>query len=384
MSEKLGVVSFGNWIRDKVRFVERGAPLLDPAALQTMLRDGAVDLGQLADCLTRGDMARLGPAVRHPIITEGTLTPITAIEEGTGGCPYNLLLDLAKLKIGMRLGAIGIVGKDADGQIILDDLDRYGIDRSGMRMLDTPGTSFTDVYQPAGGNRGFGHFSVLTNDRLSYDDIRANLGFIGKHRICHAGYALLLAGLDAPDEEHGTQMARALKDIKGRGVKTSLAVVSDRDSSRFPRIVRPSLRYTDVFMPNEYEAGCTTGIDVNRRTAEDAARKMFDEFGVGELVVIHMGEKGSLGMLRDGRTHYQPAHKVEKVAGTAGAGDAFEAGMLYELHHALAEGKPLNLEYGMRVGTAMAAICLGGRTCTDSMLDLGETLAFMRRTPYRK
>jgi len=378
MPERSGIVALGNWIVDKVRTVERGDPMFDPVALREML-DSRNGTEMVRDFISSGNPSVFTNALRYPIVTEGQLTHITDVGEGTGGAPYNVLIDVATLGVGVPLGAVGIVGSDSDGGYILNDLARHGIDSSGMKVLDKIGTSTTDVYEPTGGNRGFGHFSAVTNDMLSFEDIEANSGFIGKHGICHAGYALLLKALDAPDGEYGTKMARALKMIRGLGVKTSLAVVTDRDASRFPSIVRPSLRHTTIFMPNEAEAANTTGIVVkDQRSAEDAAKMMFNEFGVGELVVIHMGEGGSLGMLSDGTRHYQPAHKVDSIKGTAGAGDAFEAGMLYALH----QGG--DFEYGMRLGTAMAAICLGGRTCTDSMMDLPSTERFMNATPYRR
>jgi sugar/nucleoside kinase (ribokinase family) len=350
MPEKSGIAAFGNWIVDKIRMVDRGKPHAD----------------------TPSDIPIFS------IVNEGQLTHINRVYEGTGGAPYNVLIDLAKLNAGLPLGAVGIVGDDADGRFILEDLERNQIASSGMLVFKGARTSFTDVYQPDGGNRGFAHFSADTNDKLSVEHIKEKLDFIGKYRICHGGYALLLATLDAPDGEYGTKMARALKMIKDKGVKTSLAVVSDRDAARFQKVVTPSLKYTDFFMPNEYEATNITGIGVrDRTTARDAAKKLFDEYGVGEVVVIHMGEAGSFGMLRDGRGHYQPVHKIDKIEGTAGSGDAFEAGMLYALYN------NKTLEYGMRLGTAMAAICLGGSTCTDSMMDLTFTEEFMNRTPYR-
>jgi sugar/nucleoside kinase (ribokinase family) len=313
----------------------------------------------------------------YPLVTEGQLTSISGVSDGTGGAPYNVLLDVAKLGVNIPLGAVGIIGKDADGESIWSDLKKHNIDAAGMRLRDGARTSFTNVVQPRGGNRGFAHYSAGTNDELSDTDIEANLPFIRKYRFCHAGYVLLLAALDARDAACGTKMARALKMIQEEGVQTSLAVVSVREVARFQEIVVPSLRYTNIHMPNEYEAAHTTGITVkDRHGARDAARKMFDDFGVRDLVVIHMGERGSLGMQRDGTTHFQPAHRVTKIEVTAGAGDAFEAGVLYALH------ENRDLEYGMRLGTAMAAICLGGRSCTDAMQNLEYTERFMNSVPY--
>ena len=189
---------------------------------------------------------------------------------------------------------------------------------------------------------------------------------------------MLLATLDSQDDEYGTKMAKALKMVQDRSVKTSLSVVSSRETEKFKKVVTAALRYTNIHMPNEYEATHTTGIEVkDKDSAKEAAKKMFDEYGVKDAVVIHMGDRGSLGMLKDGTTHYQPVHKVTKIQVTAGAGDAFEAGFLYSMH----ENK--GLEYGMRLGTAMAAICLGGDSCTDAMQNLEHTENYMNTVPYK-
>ena len=43
---------------------------------------------------------------------------------GTGGSPYNLLVNLAKLGVKFPLSAAGLVGKDAFSKYILDDLKK--------------------------------------------------------------------------------------------------------------------------------------------------------------------------------------------------------------------------------------------------------------------
>ncbi len=371
MGTNNGVVAFGNWIVDKIAMTPRGAPKFDPEPLADFLKEGG-SFDEAMDHFRNGRFDNIEPLLVFPVAVEGTLNPISSIGEGTGGAPYNVLVDFAKLGAGIPLGGVGIVGKDADGDFILEDLRQNKISSGGMMQREGARTSFTHVYQPDGGNRGFVHFSADTNDKLSVEDIGDYINFIRNYRICHAGYALLLKALDARDSEHGTKMARALKMIQDRGVSTSLAVVSHSDTSLFPDIVVPALKYTNIHMPNEYEATYTTGIEVkDKDSARDAAQKMFDEFGVKDTVVIHMGDYGSFGMTSDGSTHYQPVHANVPIKVTAGAGDAYETGMIFSEH----EGK--GLEYGMRLATAMAAICLGGNSCTDSMMDLGFTDVFM-------
>jgi sugar/nucleoside kinase (ribokinase family) len=53
-----------------------------------------------------------------------------------------------------------------------------------------------------------------------------------------------------------------LKQFQDAGIATSIDVVSE-DSDRFPQIVKPALKYTDYAILNEFEAGKTTGHEIN-------------------------------------------------------------------------------------------------------------------------
>src|SRR5213594_3695698 len=48
--------------------------------------------------------------------------------QGTGGAPYNVLIDLAKSGASFPLLGAGLVGQDALGQQILDDCGKHKID----------------------------------------------------------------------------------------------------------------------------------------------------------------------------------------------------------------------------------------------------------------
>src|SRR5207247_9933175 len=49
------------------------------------------------------------------------LANIRSQAQGTGGAPYNVLVDLARLGVSFPLFAAGLVGRDALGQRILED-----------------------------------------------------------------------------------------------------------------------------------------------------------------------------------------------------------------------------------------------------------------------
>src|SRR5262245_3317651 len=56
------------------------------------------------------------------------LANIQEQKQGTGGAPYNVLVDLAILGAPFPLFGAGFVGKDALGETILDDCRKHKID----------------------------------------------------------------------------------------------------------------------------------------------------------------------------------------------------------------------------------------------------------------
>src|SRR5260221_8543902 len=86
------------------------------------------------------------------------LANIRSQAQGTGGAPYNVLIDLARLGISLPLFAAGRVGRDALGQSILEDCKNQGIDTRFLRATAGAPTSYTDVMtEVEGGRRTFFH-----------------------------------------------------------------------------------------------------------------------------------------------------------------------------------------------------------------------------------
>lgn len=300
--------------------------------------------------------------------------------EGTGGAPFNVLVDLAKVGAPFPLAGAGLVGKDALGQRILATCKQYKIDTRYLRTTAEAPTSYTDVMTEIGhGRRTFFHnrgANVLWDGSdLDFDKVKA--------RIFHMGYLLLLDALDQPDKQFGTRAARLLAKAQAAGLKTSVDVVSE-DGSRYQKIVTPALRYTDYCILNEIEAGRTAGFKVRQADGSlDAvalrhAAGALLQHGVQELVVIHFPE-GAFARTRKGEDVWQSSLNIppKAVAGTAGAGDAFCAGVLLGLH----EG--WDLQRCLLTGSCIAAACLFHPTCTEGVGSLQSALALTKRFKLR-
>lgn len=305
---------------------------------------------------------------------------ILSQSEGTGGSPYNVLIDLAKLGASFPLYGAGLVGKDAFGKQILEDCRKNKIDTKFIGVSSKAPTSYTDVMtEKENGCRTFFH---CRGANAFWDGGDLNFSRT-KARIFHLGYLLLLDALDAPDGKYGTKAARLLASAQHAGIKTSVDVVSE-DSDRFAKIVNPALKHVDYCILNEIEAGKTTGFKIRQADGRldtvalrHAAGALLQQ-GVRELVVVHFPE-GGFARTRQGEDFWQPSLKLPPkfIAGTAGAGDAFCAGVLFGLHDGW------DLQRCLFTGVCVAAASLSDPTCTNGVRTLSACLSLAKKFGVR-
>ena len=310
---------------------------------------------------------------------QDTLANIFSTAKGSGGSPFNILVDLALLGAKFPLAGSGLVGDDDNGRWILEFCKKHGIDCAHLQTTADVLTSFTDVMTVKDtGRRTFFHARGANAllDASHFDFTRTNA------RIFHLGYLLLLDQLDAPSATHGTVAAEVLARAQDAGLKTSVDCVSE-DSDRFPKVVMPALKHVDYCIMNEFEAGRCTGRRVRKNEKIDpiqlrGAMQLLIEAGVRERVVVHYPE-GGCALGRDGSWHEHPSLKLPSgyVKGAAGAGDAFGAGVLLGWH----EG--VSVPDQLRYGVCAAAANLSAETCTDGMRPLDDCLALAKRFGFR-
>lgn len=304
---------------------------------------------------------------------------LDGISRSTGGAVCNVIVDLAKLDPQLPLFAMGKIGEDAEGDVILKKLGEHAnIDVSNVIREGI--SAFTAVMNDVKSNeRTFftylGANGRFDEDCIDWNSISAN--------IFHIGYILLLNALDQPDTEYGSKMARLLHHAQQHGLKTSIDVVSEA-SDRFTRLVPPALKYTDYCIINEVEAQQTTGIllrDENGGLMIDNMPKALaamKAMGVSTWAVIHCPE-GGYGL--DEQDHYVQLSSLKLpegyIKGTVGAGDAFCAGVLYGAE------KGRTLAQAIDLGIASAAASLSQPGSTEGMRPEAEVLklfdAFGRR-----
>lgn len=307
------------------------------------------------------------------------LAQVTGCELQGGGPAHNMALDLARLDPLFPVRAIGAIGNDDEGRMLIKACAERGIDYSGMHIVDGLATSSTDVMiDSRSGKRSFFHRqaanALLTPAHFNFEATPA--------RILHLGAPGVHDGLDAPYENDPSGWVTVLKRAQLAGLQTNLEMVSG-PAERVRQLVMPCLHHLDTLIINDYEAGILTGIEIvaDGLTSLDAARLAATKlltYGPIALAVIHF-PAGCVAATRSGDLIAKPSLKVPKAAikSANGAGDAFAAGVLYAIHEGWTIDDALSLAF------CSAASALRSVSATASVGTVTECLALANAWGWR-
>lgn len=276
----------------------------------------------------------------------GELTKIISLSRAVGGCVPNTGIDIKRVDHTIPVKAIGKIGRDSEGDFLVDTLESNGVDTS-LLVRGNASTSFTDVMSIVGGQRTFFTYPGACAD-FGYEDVDfENLDV----KMLHLGYFLLLDKVDAGDGE------KILKKAQEMGIKTSIDLVSE-NSDRY-HIVKNCLKYTDNVIINELEAAMIAGIEPKSENLEKIAHAI-KEMGVSDRVIIHMPETGVC--LSDNGFFELPSWDLPRgfIKGKTGAGDAFCAGALIGIYRGLDEMGILTLASKAATVSLSAPDSIGG------------------------
>lgn len=296
----------------------------------------------------------------HPVAgmpERGGLEVVERIDLYVGGVVANTGMALSRL--GVPVGAIGCVGKDPLGRIVIEELSGWA-EGIWVHEDDTRSTSATLVLVHPDGERTFisaiGANAGLKEEHLPWEEL-VDAGA----RAIHLGYALLLPGLD------GDPMVRALKRARELGLLVSLDVTWLPGAKWGDAL--GLLTHVDVFCPNLQEAEAMTGEADPARTANALL-----DAGVREVVAITLGEQGCYVKPVGGPGEYIAPQK-ESVVDTTGAGDAFVAGMLAAWY------KGYDWTIAGRVANVTGATATTELGAAEGARDWGEILQLTTTTP---
>jgi len=261
-------------------------------------------------------------------------------------------VDLAKL--GIETVVLGAIGDDELGELLVQMLDRHGVDTTRLVRKQDDRTSVSILLIGDDGERQVVVRLPGANSHLSLDDV--DFDAIAEADLLHVG------GVDVLGKFAGAPLREVMAFARSRGVPTSLDVLGPCDE-RIAERLAPALRDADYFLPN---ADQLTGMTGCSEPAEAAAA--LRRLGVG-CVVATLGADGSL-VSSDRGEAFLPAFDVP-VLDTTGCGDAFAAGFIVGVLSGQDE------QSAAWLGTAAAAQVVQGLGSDAGIRDLDSTLALL-------
>ena len=266
-------------------------------------------------------------------------------------------VDLAKL--GVDVLAMGAIGEDAAGNFIVDTMNRYGIDTSGLVRKPAVQTSATMLPIRPNGERPALHV-LGANAELTEEDI--DFEGIANARHLHFGGTYLMPKLDGPPT------GRILAFARERGVPVTLDLIAI-DRPDLLEVIAPALPYVDYFMPGLDEARMISKLH-NR---QDVIQFFLDR-GVRHTI-FKMGAEGSSIAWKGSNDRIEeirvPAF-ASPVVDSTGCGDAYCAGFIAGLL------RGWDLTESARFATAAAGLVIRGLGSDAGIVDFDHTFEFMR------
>ncbi|MGW1751322.1 carbohydrate kinase family protein [Streptomyces sp. NPDC002092] len=285
--------------------------------------------------------------------------PVQEIPEGQGatlvddirmtaaGTAGGTALTLAKL--GAQVRTAGAIGSDPTGDLLVQLLDRAGIDtRLLVRRIDTSTSASVLPIRPNG-------------DRPSLHLLGANITY-GLDDVPWAAVAEAThLHLGGPELIGADVAARILAHAKENDVVTSVDLLAPGELGTFDQI-EPLLPHVDYLLPNDDQV---LGFS-DEQDLVTGAKKLLAA-GAG-LVAVTRGGDGALLVTAEG-TETVPAFEVD-VVDTTGCGDAFSAGFLRGI------GLGRTPREAAVLGSAAAALVAQGLGSDHGEFDLPEADEF--------
>lgn len=297
-----------------------------------------------------------------------------------GGAPFNVIVDIANLKVNIPITGVGCIGDDLRGKKVLEICREKQISIDFLHVLKGESTGYTDVMSLRSiGERTMFHYHGA-NDLFSLEHVPIEQLKQKGFRFFYLGHLLLMATLEVKDSKFGLKAKRLLHDVKKAGMETVLDIATEHDLDRYQKIVIPCLPYVDHLVIDELEAQKMSGIKIRQKKGsfkkghlKRAADFLLDK-GINKNVIIHMPE-GAYWASKQKTDLWYPSFSVPKklIASACGAGDAFCGGIMIGLH----EG--WNMEKTMQLAHATAAMTLTCWHNSEGIKPIKETLSFTKK-----
>ncbi len=267
----------------------------------------------------------------------GSKIEVKKIVFTSGGGGTNAAVTFARQ--GLSTACIGVTGNDLNGQEVVNELDKEGIETKYFQRHDDDFTAYSVILVDSSGERtilsykGEGqHFDV---NKIDFDQLQTKWLFLdslgGHYDLLEKAVNWAVANnVKLATNPGGKELAHGLEKLK------------------------PLLKNFSIVIMNQEEAAGLTGIDYKK---EEEIFKFMDEV-IGGVFVMTKGPEGVV--VSDGKNIYRAGVPDSPVVERTGAGDAFSSGFISEYIHsgdiskaiqfATANASSVVTQYGSKAG----------------------------------
>lgn len=248
-----------------------------------------------------------GTALRLPF---GSKIKVTNIAFSSGGGGTNAAVTFSRA--GMSTACIGVIGRDANGTALLDELRREGVDAKWFQISDEGMTAYSVILVGVGGERTIlsykGEGEHLAGARIPWDQMESSWLYVNSL----GGHLDILSSAVAWAKRSGVHVAT------NPGTR-ELALGLEK--------LAPLYKSVDIVGMNQEEAAALLGMDYKN---SDAIFKAMDE-RIGGIFIMTRGGQGV--EISDGKFVYTAGIPPSNVVERTGAGDAFHSAFTAEFAH---------------------------------------------------
>lgn len=275
-----------------------------------------------------------GKAICFPL---GSKMEIKKIVFTSGGGGTNTAVTFARQ--GLSTACVGVVGNDLNGQEVLNELEKEGVETKYFQKHYDDYTAYSVILVDSSGERTIlsykGEGQHFDGNKIDFDQIQTRwlfLDSLGGH------YDLL-------EKAVNWAVANNIKLVTNPGGK---------ELEHGLEKLKPLLKYFSIVIMNQEEASGLTGIDYKQ---EGDIFKFMDEV-IGGIFVMTKGPEGVV--VSDGKNIYRAGVPNSPVVERTGAGDAFSSGFISEcirsgditkaIQFATANASSVVTQYGGKAG----------------------------------
>jgi len=261
------------------------------------------------------------------IAREGEHIPIKEFHEFPGGSAANTIVGLARL--GLKTGFIGAVGNDKEGEFLLNEFKKFGVDIEGIDILNGH-TGIIIGFVDDNGERTLYPYPGV-NDLVGFR--KEYFRYLENTRYLH-----LSSFVNDKQFDVQKKLVRLIPE------KTKISFCpSDLYARKGMDELLPIIERTSIIFLNETEIREITG-----KSYREGSSILIENDA--DIVVVTLGKRGCY--IKNLDSEYRISAFHTRVVDTTGAGDAFNAGFLY----GIINGK--SLEESGRIGNWIASKCI--------------------------